>query len=54
MKSDTSNNVSFDKQPSIEGQPVLGDPDAPVTVVEFGDFKCLHVKHGVKTSILNL
>jgi protein-disulfide isomerase len=40
MKSDTSNNVSFDKQPSIEGQPVLGDPDAPVTVVEFGDFKC--------------
>ncbi|MGV2941908.1 DsbA family protein [Mesobacillus sp. LC4] len=40
MKSDTTNNVSFDKQPSIEGQPVLGDPDAPVTVVEFGDFKC--------------
>jgi protein-disulfide isomerase len=40
MKSDTPNNVSFDKQPSIEGQPVMGDPNAPVTVVEFGDFKC--------------
>jgi len=40
MKSDTTNNVTFDKQPSIEGQPVLGDPNAPVTVVEFGDFKC--------------
>lgn len=40
MKSDTNNNVSFDKQPSIEGQPTLGKSDAPVTVVEFGDFKC--------------
>lgn len=30
----------FDKAPSTEGQPVIGDPDAPVTVVEFGDYKC--------------
>lgn len=30
----------FDETPSIEGQPIYGDPDAPVTVVEFGDFKC--------------
>ncbi|GGP08207.1 DsbA family protein [Oceanobacillus neutriphilus] len=30
----------FDEAPSIEGQPVYGDPDAPVTVVEFGDYKC--------------
>ncbi|MEW9503073.1 DsbA family protein [Jeotgalibacillus marinus] len=27
-------------QPSIEGQPTMGNVDAPVQVVEFGDFKC--------------
>ncbi|TFB13297.1 DsbA family protein [Filobacillus milosensis] len=32
--------MSFGETPSIEGQPIIGDPDAPVTVVEFGDFKC--------------
>ncbi|GIO22826.1 DsbA family protein [Oceanobacillus sp. J11TS1] len=31
---------SFERQPSIDGQPTIGDSDAPVTVVEFGDFKC--------------
>lgn len=37
---ETANETTFDKQPPIEGQPVLGEPNAPVTVVEFGDFKC--------------
>jgi protein-disulfide isomerase len=32
--------TTMEEQPSIEGQPTLGDENAPVTVVEFGDFKC--------------
>lgn len=31
---------SFDDRPSIEGQPTLGSPNAKVSVVEFGDYKC--------------
>ncbi|MFD1040271.1 DsbA family protein [Virgibacillus byunsanensis] len=38
--SGSSDGETFDDQPSIEGQPTLGDSDAPVQVVEFGDFKC--------------
>ena len=26
MKSEANNNISFDKQPPIEGQPTLGEP----------------------------
>ncbi|RSL35102.1 DsbA family protein [Salibacterium salarium] len=35
---DTS--TTFDDRPSIEDQPTLGDETAPVSVVEFGDYKC--------------
>jgi len=28
----------------MTGQPSLGSPDAPVTVIEFGDWKCPHCK----------
>lgn len=27
---------------TVDGAPVLGDPDAPITIVEFADFACPH------------
>ncbi|MEI5907621.1 DsbA family protein [Bacillus spongiae] len=30
----------LDSHPSTENQPTLGEKDAPVSVVEFGDYKC--------------
>ncbi|GAB3797650.1 DsbA family protein [Virgibacillus kimchii] len=38
--SESDEETTIDKQPPIDGQPTLGDSEAPVTVVEFGDFKC--------------
>lgn len=42
--SNNNNNLeageTYTEQPPIDGQPVLGEDDAPVTVMEFGDFKC--------------
>ena len=35
-----SNEVAYEDQPPIEGQPTMGNTDSPVQVVEFGDFKC--------------
>lgn len=32
--------VRFSEQLSLENQPILGNENAPVTVVEFGDYKC--------------
>ncbi|WP_050179657.1 DsbA family protein [Domibacillus robiginosus] len=37
------------KHPSIEGQPTLGDAEAPVSIVEFGDYKCPSCKQWGET-----
>lgn len=38
--SGTPNGTTFDTPPPVENQPTIGDENAPVSVVEFGDFKC--------------
>ncbi|OKL37936.1 DsbA family protein [Domibacillus mangrovi] len=35
--------------PSIDGQPTLGNADAPVSIVEFGDYKCPSCKQWGET-----
>lgn len=37
---EANNPERFTDLPTLEGQPVLGDSDAPVTVIEFGDYMC--------------
>ncbi|MFS0785564.1 DsbA family protein [Shouchella sp. 1P09AA] len=32
--------IEYDAPPNIEGQPTLGNAEAPVKVVAFGDYKC--------------
>lgn len=39
-KSEDKKSYIIDAQPTIEGQPTIGQADAPVSVVEFGDYKC--------------
>lgn len=39
-KDNSETNIENTEQPPVEGQPTMGESDAPVTVVEFGDFKC--------------
>ena len=39
---------------SIEGKPVMGSPDAPVTVVEFADYQCPFCLRFTKTTFPHL
>lgn len=32
--------TSYEAAPAVEGQPTIGEESAPVTITEFGDFKC--------------
>lgn len=35
-----SSEGAFDNPPATENQPTLGDKNAKVSIVEFGDYKC--------------
>lgn len=37
--------IVYDEMPSLDGQPLYGESGAPVTVVEFGDYKCPSCKY---------
>jgi protein-disulfide isomerase len=39
-KNEVAATATYTENPSIEGQPVMGDENAPITIVEFGDYKC--------------
>lgn len=48
-KSDANQDIAFENEVSLEGQPILGNPEAPVTVIEFGDYKCPACKNWGET-----
>jgi protein-disulfide isomerase len=39
-KNEADATTAYTENPSIEGQPVMGDENAPISIVEFGDYKC--------------
>ncbi|OMP65634.1 DsbA family protein [Domibacillus epiphyticus] len=45
----TDQTMSSKGHPPIEGQPTLGDAGAPVSIVEFGDYKCPSCKQWGET-----
>jgi protein-disulfide isomerase len=46
---ETDQTTNSKGHPPIEGQPTLGDTDAPVSIVEFGDYKCPSCKQWGET-----
>ncbi|MBR3218117.1 MAG: thioredoxin domain-containing protein, partial [Exiguobacterium sp.] len=49
LNQDDSTTAERGDHVSIEGQPTLGNPDAKVSVVEFGDYKCPSCKQWGET-----
>nr|WP_222599405.1 thioredoxin domain-containing protein [Aquibacillus kalidii] len=41
----TSSNTNSANEIDYDGQPFLGEESAPVKIVEFGDYKCIHCKN---------
>ncbi|MBH5319910.1 DsbA family protein [Paenibacillus sp. GSMTC-2017] len=48
-KNEDSKNETLDSAPSLAAQPVLGDKNAKVSIVEFGDYKCPSCKQWGET-----
>ncbi|OLN23197.1 dihydroneopterin aldolase [Domibacillus antri] len=46
---ETGQTMNSKGHPPIEGQPTLGDAEAPVSIVEFGDYKCPSCKQWGET-----
>ena len=49
LNQDETTTVDRGDHVSIEGQPTLGNPDAKVSIVEFGDYKCPSCKQWGET-----
>lgn len=45
MSNEAGKYKTFDNQPDLTGQPLLGNKDAKVTIYEFGDYKCPSCKY---------
>ena len=49
LRSQWENDLKIPKSPAISGKPVMGNPEAPVTIVAFSDFTCPYCKQAYET-----
>ncbi|WP_413380981.1 thioredoxin domain-containing protein [Alkalihalobacillus sp. 1P02AB] len=54
QKDEPNQDIIFSEHPDINGQPILGNQDALVSVVEFGDYKCPACKRWDETILPQL
>ncbi|WP_168119657.1 thioredoxin domain-containing protein [Paenibacillus sp. HB172176] len=52
--SGATNVTNIKEAPSTEGQPMMGNPESTVSIVEFGDFKCPYCKEWTATILPQL